>query len=96
MKSNELIGTWKLDETNLEALEIYGNTSMEFKDNGELLYTVNEGDKKQHVFMTYEVQGNKLLTDQPSSPKQETTQFAIVDNRLELYFDGVKSVFIRI
>ena len=69
---------------------------MEFKENGELIYAITENSKKQYIFMTYEVQGNKLLTDQLSLPKKEITDFRIIDNKLEMNFDGIKSYFLKI
>lgn len=47
--------------------------------------------------MTYEMKGNLLVTDRPSNPHKEETEFRILPNgKLELYFDGVASQYVKI
>lgn len=59
--NNNLIGIWKTDPTDIIAKQLYGIVIMKFKDNGELIYTINEGDKEQKIFMTYQVSYNLLI-----------------------------------
>jgi hypothetical protein len=93
---NELIGTWKSDATDAATMETFGNVTMEFRNNGELVYSVFEGGKEQRILMTYEVDGNTLITDQPNSPQKEKTEFLLIGDRLELNYEGAKSKYIRI
>jgi len=69
---------------------------MEFRRDGSLTYTV-PGDKREgKIFLTYEVEGNVLITDQPSEPRKEETQFRLTDDgKLVLIRDGQESKFIR-
>jgi hypothetical protein len=47
--------------------------------------------------MVYEIKGNVIFTDQPSSPQKEVTEFKILpDGKLELTFNGIKSKYVRL
>jgi len=53
--------------------------------------------EEQIMNLTYEVSGNKLITDQPSHPKKERTEFSIESNgQLLLRYPGSKTWFERI
>ena len=70
---------------------------MEFKDTGELIYIIYVKDKEYKMLMSYKIIGNLLITDQPSNPRQEETEFRILtDGKLELCFGGVKSIYIKV
>lgn len=92
----DILGRWILDPTDVYSFEIYGNISMEFKEDGGLIYIIHSDEKDEIILMTYEISNDLLITDQPSSPNREETKFAIrSDAKLELFFGGVKSVFVR-
>jgi len=94
--NSEILGLWELDPADLNANQIYGNVSLEFKNNGELIYTLFLEDKAQKSLLTYETRGNKIFTDQPSSPNPQETEFRILpDGKLELGFGGVKSNYVK-
>lgn len=93
---NEILGCWILDPADVKSLERYGNIAIEFKADGELIYTIHSALKDEIIIMTYEIKGSLLITDQPSSPKKEETEFRMAsENRLELFFSGERSVYIR-
>jgi hypothetical protein len=94
----ELIGTWVPEPSEAAAIEMYGRISMEFKDNGELVYIISEAGKDQKIFMTYRVQDDKLITDQKSHPQETETVFRLnaEGNVLDLFYDGVKSTYKKI
>jgi len=92
----ELINTWRLDSNDIESQQLYGNVSIEFRNNGDLVYTIRINDKEQKILMKYEIKGNMLITDQPSKPHKEKTEFRILPNgKLELYFNGVTSQYTK-
>jgi hypothetical protein len=94
---NSLIGIWEIYSKDQCTLDLYGHVIMEFKPDGELLYKVNYESKEQVMFMNYEVIGDKLITDQSSfSHRQETLFNFDLNGLLELYFDGIKSTYLRI
>jgi hypothetical protein len=93
---NSIIGIWHIDSKDMNSIEMLGNVSIEFKVSGELIYIIHLEDRDQLIIMTYEIQGNILISDQPSNPQKEKTEFLITEaGKLELYFGGVKSVFIK-
>lgn len=94
---NEILGIWKLAPDDSESKQIYGNVTIEFKTEGKLIYTIHLEGKEQKMFMTYKIQDNKLITDQPSSPHIEETEFRILPNgELELSFGGTNSRYIKV
>ncbi|WP_142685409.1 hypothetical protein [Chitinophaga polysaccharea] len=96
MESNELLGLWKTDPLHIPTIELYGrNASMEFKDNGDLIYLIEEEGKFQTILLTYQIVEDKLITDQPSMPGKEITIFRILDKKLQLDHEGVISSFVR-
>jgi len=69
--------------------------AIEFREGGQMAYAVVAGDKTQSMRMTYRVDGEVLVTDQPSSPKEERTGFRFDGDALILEFAGVASRFTR-
>lgn len=62
-----LLGRWRLTEADAD-LDIGEGVLLEFRRNGRLLYTIRAAGKERIVRLTYRVNGNVLLTDQPPSP----------------------------
>jgi hypothetical protein len=61
----------------------YGDVSLRFEKNGALAYTVHLAKKEQIMRLAYRVDGTTLVTDQPSSPREERTEFFFTpDGRL--------------
>ena len=67
IKNNELVGTWGTDSTDLAAMQSYGLVIMEFSETGELAHRIQTEDgSEQIMFLTYRVEGDKLISNQPS------------------------------
>lgn len=92
-----LIGRWKTLQSDYVSRLEYGETEIEFKPNGKLVYNVIDGNKVQKIFMRYEIQGNKLLTIQKSSNDQTLveTGFEFVNGLLVLEYEGFKSAYCK-
>lgn len=90
-----LAGRWVLDPTDALAVAAFGDVVVEF-DGGRLKYEINLPDKKQIMLMTYKVDGDEVVTDQPSHPRPERTKFQITGNRLILNFGGTSGRFLKI
>ena len=91
-----LIGKWKNDCNDLESIRMYGNTMLEFIDNNRLVYHIYQNDKEQIINLTYKIRGNILITNQPSLPTREKTQFKIINNKeLILIYDNIKVKYIK-
>jgi len=94
---DRFIGTWKIDPGDHRSIEAYGNVTMEFNSIGRLRYIIHTEEKEQIMLLTYEVDGDRLITDQPSAPRIETCRFEFVsDDKLILFSDGFGSTYIRL
>jgi hypothetical protein len=90
-----LVGAWVVDETDTRALAELGNVLMEFGDGGGLIYTIRGQEKDQIILLRYKVEGSTIVTDQPSQPRVERTEFSVADGVLTLTFDGVPCRFVK-
>jgi len=69
---------------------------MVFTNDGKLIYSIHTGGKTQVINMVYEVSGDQIITDQPSSPRREASKFSFEPNGiLVLDYNGEKTRFIR-
>ncbi len=96
--SIDLVGIWKSDHSDELTQKNYGNVIMEFIANGDLIYTIIEKNREQKIFMTYEIKGEFLITNQKSHQQKVKTKFFIdvENNYLELIFETIKSKYIKI
>jgi len=91
-----LVGTWVVDRTDTRALAELGDVVLEFQDDGRLTYTIRGQTTDQIILMQYKVEGDVIVTDQPSSPRVERTAYALSpDGTLTLEFGGVAYRFRR-
>jgi hypothetical protein len=86
MEINEIIGIWE-----------DGNVTMAFGSEGKLVYCVEDEKKDKHyVFMTYEINGDTITTDQPSDPNSTTVKYKIDNETLKIFgVDGVVTILRR-
>jgi len=91
--NSKLIGIWNGDET---TQKIPGKVTMIFTEEGKFIYDISEGNKLQRMNMVYKVQGDIIISDQPSHPQEQRTSYKIEnDDKLILFFEGEKTVFNR-
>ena len=81
---SHLVGSWASDPGDEAAVREYGQLSLEFSPDGQLVYTVQAEGKKQIILFEYRVEGDVLVTDQLSSPREERTNFLFQNGRLVL------------
>lgn len=75
----QLIGTWTSDPLDIESQEAFGNSTLEFREDGQLVYTIHGEAKDQIILLTYRVENNILVTNQPSFPREEKTAISFGD-----------------
>lgn len=94
--AEDLVGKWVSDPLDVDSIRDYGQVSLDFSGNGTLVYAVRTGDKREYIFLTWRVEGDVLVTDQHSAPKQERTRFNVDPNgKLSLLYADRRSVFVR-
>lgn len=93
----KLLGKWISEPGGSEIHESYEDTTLEFKQGGRLDYTIHGSEKDQKIFLTYRVEDNILITDQPSHPREERTPFMFAeDGRLVLVYGGQRYLYVRV
>jgi hypothetical protein len=91
-----LLGTWNSDENDETTQKTLGKVIMTFTKDGKLVYDIVEGVKQQRMNMVYKVQGDTIISDQPSHPQEQKTKYKIESgDKLILDFEGEKTVFKR-
>ena len=70
-----LRGSWRTDPVDPWSLREYGDVSLRFDSGRKLTYTAHLPNKEHIMRLTYRVDGSCLVTDQPSSPRAERTEF---------------------
>jgi hypothetical protein len=94
--SSQLIGRWVTDPTDKEAVNQFGLTTLVFTDNGELRYIIHAEGKDQIMLLTYRIDNSTLVTNQPSDPREERTDFSFtLDGKLVLDYRGTKGRYVR-
>ena len=70
--------------------------AMEFRTDGRFAYVVQSADgKTQIIRMVYRVEGDTIVTNQPSAPREERSRFQIDGDRLTIDFAGMSSQITR-
>ncbi len=92
-----IVGKWEHLNTDSDIKE-NDKITIEFDDHNNLTYYINSNDKIQKILLQYEIKGDVIVTDQPSSPRIEKTKFKFDDDHftLVLYFENKKSLYKRI
>ena len=95
--AEQIIGKWRSDPDDPEAIATYGDVSLDFTRNGGLVYTIHVEGKREIMLLTYRIDGDLLITDQPSSPREERTRFKITcAGKLVLHNERGPSTYVRI
>jgi len=91
-----LVGTWVVDKGDKRALADLGDVLLEFDEEDALTYVIRGRDSDQIIKLRYRIDGDTIITDQPSAPQVEHTAFSLSENgMLTLAFGGVPYRFIR-
>jgi hypothetical protein len=91
-----LVGSWRVHESDDHALADLGDVLLEFHEDGALTYLIRGADKDQVILLRYRIEGDTIVTDQPSAPQVERTAFSLSeDGVLMLAFGGVPYRFKR-
>jgi len=97
VQETELVGTWKSDSNDLAGATAYGDVTLKFGVDGTLLYIVHESERDQIMRLTYRIEPGFIVTDQPSEPRSERTEYHLgEDGVLVLAFGGRKSRYVKV
>jgi hypothetical protein len=68
--AHQFVGEWRQVKPDPDPEAIF----ISFQVDGSLRYQI-EGETVQHILLTWRIDGDVLVTDQPSAPRQERTRF---------------------
>ncbi len=81
----QLLGTWKVIEDPFNPTE---ETFYVFNEMGDLTMTFRTKGGTQYIFLTYVLEGETLITDQPTAPKIEKAKVQIDGDMMTLDHEG--------
>jgi hypothetical protein len=88
----QLVGDWRQIEPDPHPASIL----VTFESDGRLRYTI-ETATIQHILLTWRIEDSALVTDQPSAPREERTQFRFEgSSRLVLERPGERFCYERV
>jgi hypothetical protein len=97
VQEGAFVGTWKSDPSDAAGTGAYGNVTLKFGSDGTLLYIIHESDRDQVMRLTYRTEPGVIVTDQPSQPQPERTEYEFAeDGALVLAFSGRKSRYVKV
>ena len=95
-RDTRLLGRWDLDSSDAEAHSAYGSTTMVFEADGRLTYITHESAKDLLMLLTWRTEGDTIVSNQPSHPREDRTPYHFLDDRtVVLTMAGLKSRYIR-
>ncbi|MCD4824351.1 MAG: hypothetical protein K8S55_07075 [Phycisphaerae bacterium] len=93
----KLLGKWVVDVTDVRTVNELGDVVLDFREDGQLVYTIRQETKDQIIKLQYKIEGETIITDQPSAPQIERTPFSLLpEGTLVLTFSGVSYKFRRL
>jgi hypothetical protein len=85
----------KTDQPSLVGLWLGDNIEIDIRPDGTMDYVIIAPGKRQIMKLTYRIEGNEIVSNQPSAPKEERTKFWFENTYLVLMFAGERSEFRR-
>jgi hypothetical protein len=90
-----LLGTWRLVKSD-GSIDTGNDVTMTFTRDGKLVYIIHHADSDQIMNLVFSVDDDCLVTNQPSSPRPDSTNFSFDDEgQLVLDNGGTKDWFAR-
>ena len=90
-----LLGRWRLLRAEA-GLDFAPGVAMEFAPGGRLRYSFAVGERQQTIALVYQVRGNTMRTDNPTSPHAVETHFRLGEAAvLEFDFSGTRAWFVK-
>ena len=72
------VGKWQLIKCEGD-VDVGEGVTMTFTDDSKLVYVIHQKDSAQIMNLVFRVDGDHLVTNQPSQPQEETTRFSFDD-----------------
>jgi len=90
------LGTWRLVKSD-GSIDVGNGVTMTFSRDGKLVYVIHRERTDEIMNLVFTVDGDCLVTNQPSRPQTERTEFGFdADGHLVLDYGGAKTSFARV
>jgi len=94
---SRLQGTWVTDSADPATLKRFGHSREIFRPDGTLTVMLEAQGQESVILLEYRTEGDLLITNQPSAPREEKTKFVMSgDGRLILGEGSDSSRWVRI
>ena len=91
------VGVWKTDQRPVTAEPQDGDVVIDFDPGGTAKYSIYYPNQKQTIVLTYRIDSDHIITEQPPKGSPLRTKFASnPDGSLLLWFNNVKGRFLRV
>ena len=89
----DLLGIWQLVQSDDLG---YQDAELDIREGGRMFYAIHDEGKWAIMCLTYRIEGDTIVSDQPSAPREDRTRFSIEpDGTLILNRQGQRSWFRR-
>src|SRR5689334_7510775 len=89
----QLLGVWKTAPEDIRSLQEFGDVLLVFGADGTLTYTVRLATKKQVMLLTYRIEGDVLVTNQASAPREDRARVSFdADGNLQIHSDDRRAI----
>jgi len=96
VRDARLVGMWDLDPSDTVALARYGSSTMILGEDGRLTHVIHAPEKDMIMLLTWRTEGQTIITNQPSVPREEKTSYTLLDDHtLLLTLAGETSRYVR-
>lgn len=91
-----IVGIWDIDPSDKDGPKNFGQITEEFTGDGTLRHTIHVKSGDQIMLLTYRIEGDYIITDQPSHPREERSRFSFTsDGKLVLELSGQRARYVR-
>lgn len=91
MDRDALIGSWRLAPDDLAARRRYGEHALELTAHGDLVQSTVIDGGLARVLLTWRLENDELVTDQPSAPKIERSKISLLPDGQLLMGEGASA-----
>ena len=92
---DNLVGTWKLVKADQD-IDVEDGVEMVIDPDGRIVYVLHRGTKKQIINLTFRLEKDLIISDQPSHPEEQATKVTFDSGYLLFDYEDSKAWFERV
>jgi hypothetical protein len=95
-EARDIIGRWRVDRHDDDALKRLGDVTIEFCEGGNLTYVTSSPERTEAFLLTYRMENGVIVTHHPLCPGERRTSYCFAGDRLTLTISGAPARFLKI